>query len=49
MELEPLPILEEDLIINEAIEAVITKSLDAEANPANSETFLEAREVVTKQ
>ncbi len=40
---------EEDLIINEAIEAVITEELDVEANPANGETFMEACEAVTKQ
>ena len=49
IKLEPLPTLEEDLIINEAIKAVITENLNAEANPANSETFIEAREAVTKQ
>jgi hypothetical protein len=36
---------EEDLI-NEAIEAVITKELDAEANSVNSEIFMEAKEAV---
>jgi len=40
---------EEDLIISEAIEKVITKELDAEANPANSETFMDAREAIMKQ
>ena len=40
---------EEDLIITEAIEAVITEKLDVEANPTNGETFMEAREAVTKQ
>jgi len=40
---------EEDLIINEAIEVVITEELDAEANPTNSETFMEACEAITKQ
>src|SRR5216683_3704781 len=49
IEPEPLPTSEEDLIIQEAIEAVITKELDAEANLANSETFMEAREAITKQ
>jgi hypothetical protein len=34
---------EEDLIINEAIKVVIIENLDAEANPANSGTFIEAR------
>ncbi len=47
--MEPKPTLEEDLIIQEAIEAVITKELNAEANPANSETFMEAQEAITKQ
>src|SRR6266853_2205274 len=40
---------EEDLIINEAIKVVIAEELDAEANSANSETFMEACEAVTKQ
>jgi hypothetical protein len=40
---------EEDLIIHEAIEAVITENLNAEANSVISETFLEAREAVMKQ
>ncbi len=40
---------EEDLIITEAIEVVITKELDVEANPTNGETFIEAREAITKQ
>ncbi len=40
---------EEDLIINEAIKVVITEELNAEANPANGESFMEAREAVTKQ
>src|SRR6266853_1161858 len=40
---------EEDLITNEAIEAVITEELDAEANPTNSETFMEACKAITKQ
>src|SRR5216683_2104006 len=47
--IEPQPILEEDLIIREAIKAVITEELNAEANPANSETFMEARKAITKQ
>ena len=47
--MEPLPTSEEDLIIREAIEAVITEELNAEANPTNSETFMEACEAVTKQ
>ncbi len=47
--MEPEPLSEEDLIVQEAIEAVITKELDAEANLANSETFMEAREAITKQ
>ncbi len=46
---ESQPITEEDLITREAIEAVITKELNAEANPANSETFMEAHEAITKQ
>jgi len=40
---------EEDLIITEAIKAVITEELDVEANPTNGETFMEAREAVMKQ
>src|SRR5216683_6522332 len=40
---------EEDLIINEAIEVVITEELDVEANPTNGKTFMEAHEAVTKQ
>ncbi len=40
---------EEDLIITEAIEVVITEELDVEANPTNGETFMEAHEAVTKQ
>jgi hypothetical protein len=40
---------EEDLIINEAIKVVIIENLDAEANPANSGTFIEAREAIIKQ
>ncbi len=40
---------EEDLIINEAIKAVITEELDVEANPTNGETFMEAHEAITKQ
>src|SRR5216684_6825932 len=47
--MEPLPTLEEDLIIQEAIEAVITKELNVKANPTNGETFMEAHEAVTKQ
>src|SRR6266853_4434128 len=47
--MEPEPLSEEDLIIQEAIEAVITKELNAEANLANSETFMEAQEAITKQ
>ena len=43
------PLLEEDLIIQEAIKMVITEELDVEANPNNSETFMEACEAVTKQ
>ena len=39
---EPEPLSEEDLIVQEAIEVVITKKLGAEANPANGETFIEA-------
>src|SRR6266851_6018925 len=39
MELEPLS--KEDLIVQEAIKVVITEELDVEANPANSETFME--------
>src|SRR6267154_1414197 len=46
---EPEPLSEEDLIVQEAIEAVITKSLDAEANSANSETFMEACKPVIKE
>jgi hypothetical protein len=46
---EPLPTSEEDLIINEATEVVITEELNAEANPPSSETFIDAREAVTKQ
>jgi len=49
MEPEPLPTTKEDLIIREAIKVVITKELNAEANSANSETFMEAHEAVTKQ
>ncbi len=49
MEPEPLPTSEEDLIVQEAIEAVITEKLDAEANPANGKTFIEAHEAFTKQ
>ncbi len=40
---------EEDLIINEAIKVVITEELNAEANPANGETFMEARKAITRQ
>ncbi len=40
---------EEDLIIMEAIKVVITEELDAEANPTNGETFMEAREAIMKQ
>ncbi len=40
---------EEDLAINEAIEAVITEELDAEAYPTNGETFMEAHEAIMKQ
>src|SRR6266851_1725181 len=40
---------EEDFIIQEAIEMVITKELNAEANLANGETFMEACEAITKQ
>ncbi len=47
-ELEPLPTSEEDLIIQEAIEVVITKELNAEANLANGETFMEAHKAITK-
>jgi len=47
--MEPLPTTEEDLIIREAIEAVITKELNAEAKPANGETFMEACKAITKQ
>jgi len=43
------PTTEEDLIIQEAIKAVITKELDAEAYPANGETFIEACKAVIKQ
>src|SRR5216683_822165 len=43
------PLSEEDLIIQEAIEVVITEELNAEANLANGETFMEARKAVTKQ
>src|SRR5216683_182883 len=46
---EPEPLSEEDLIVQEAIEVVITESLDVEANPANGETFIEAREAVIKE
>ncbi len=46
---EPLPTLEEDLIIREAIKAVITEELDVEANPTNGETFMEACKAITKQ
>jgi hypothetical protein len=38
---------EEDLI-NEAIEVVITEELDAEANSVNGEIFMEAKEAVTQ-
>jgi hypothetical protein len=41
--------IEGDLIINEAIEAVIMESLDAEANSVNGETFMEARKAIVKQ
>ena len=47
--MEPEPLSEEDLIVQEAIESVITEELDAEANPANGKTFMEAREAITKQ
>ena len=47
--MEPEPLSEEDLIVQEAIKAVITESLDVEANPANGETFMEARKAITKQ
>ncbi len=40
---------EEDLIIREAIEVVIIKELDVEANPANGELFMKACKAVTKQ
>ncbi len=40
------PTTEEDLIIQEAIKAVITKKLDVEAYPTNSETFMEAHDVM---
>jgi len=46
---ETEPLSEEDLIVQEAIEAVITKELDVKANPANGETFMKAQEAVTKQ
>jgi hypothetical protein len=39
---------EEDLV-NEAIEAVITEELNAEANPVNGEIFIEAKEAVTQE
>src|SRR6266851_5175963 len=47
--MEPEPLSEEDLIVQEAIEVVITESLDIEGNPANGETFMEAREAVIKE
>ncbi len=43
------PTTEEDLIIQEAIETVITEELNAEAYPTNGETFMEARKAITKQ
>jgi len=43
------PLSEEDLIVQEAIKTVITKELNAEANPANGETFMKAHKAVTKQ
>ncbi len=43
------PTIEEDLIIQEAIEVVITEELDAEAYPTNGETFMEAYKAVIKQ
>jgi len=47
--MEPLPTSEEDLIIQEAIEVVIIKELNAEAYSTHSETFMEAHEAVTSQ
>ncbi len=47
--MEPEPLSEEDLIVQEAIESVITEELDAEANLANGKTFMEAHEAITKQ
>jgi hypothetical protein len=40
---------EEDLIINEAIEEYVIENLDVEANPANSDISMEAREAIIQQ
>jgi len=47
--MEPLSTTEEDLIIREAIKVVIAKELDVEVKLANSETFMEACEAITRQ